>query len=155
MDSKRRHPLWHRLSVEEVLASLSSGPDGLTPSEVQARFAMHGPNALPEGKRRTLLRLFLSQFQSPLIYLLLVAAVLAAFLGKQGDAAVILAVVVVNALIGSFQEGRAERSMAALQRLAALRVLVIRGGAEISVEAREVVPGDLLVLAAGDAVGAD
>jgi Ca2+-transporting ATPase len=155
MDADHKHPPWHSLSADDALAEQRSGPEGLAPDEVRGRFAAHGPNALPETKRRTLWRLFLSQFQSPLIYILLVAAVLAAFLGKHGDAAVILAVVVVNALIGTFQEGRAERSMAALQRLAVLRVLVIRGGTEVSVEARDLVPGDLLVLAAGDAVGAD
>ena len=155
MDTERSRPLWHSLSEDDVLARQGSSPAGLAPEEAQARFGAYGPNTLPEAKRRTLMRLFLGQFQSPLIYILLVAAVLAAFLGKHGDAAVILAVVVVNALIGTFQEGRAEHSMAALQRLAALRALVIRGGVEVSIEARDLVPGDVLVLAAGDAVGAD
>jgi Ca2+-transporting ATPase len=84
-----------------------------------------------------------------------VAALLAVALGHHGDAAVILAVVVVNALIGTFQEGRAERSMAALRRLAALHTRVARDGQEVLLQARELVPGDLLLLAAGDAVGAD
>jgi magnesium-transporting ATPase (P-type) len=81
--------------------------------------------------------------------------VLAVALGHLGDAGVILAVVMVNALIGSFQEGRAERSMAALRQLSALQVRVLRDGAEQPLQARELVPGDMLLLAAGDAVAAD
>ena len=129
--------------------------EGLTSTEAQRRRAEHGPNALPERPPRPLWRTFARQFKSPLIYILLVAAVLAVALGHQGDALVILAVLIVNALIGAAQEGRAERSMAALRRLSALRVRVLRGGNEQSLEARELVPGDILLLAAGDAVGAD
>jgi Ca2+-transporting ATPase len=98
---------------------------------------------------------FLRQFHSPLIAILGVAAALAVALGHHGDAVVILSVVVVNALVGSFQEGRAERSMAALRQLAALQVRVRRGGAEHLMPARDLVPGDLLLLGAGDAVPAD
>jgi len=155
MGTQYRHRYWHSLSPDQVLAVQGSRPEGLTPDEVSARSRDYGPNALPEPKQRSLIWLVLSQFHSPLIYILFVAALLAAFLGEHGDAAVILAVVVVNALIGTFQEGRAERSMAALQRLATLRVRVIRGGAEVSIEACELVPGDLLAVAAGDGVGAD
>ncbi len=154
--AERSPPDWHALSVAETLERQGvAAAAGLTSEAAARSLAEHGPNALPEGKRRSLTRLILSQFQSPLIYILFVAALLALFLGKQGDAAVILAVVLVNALIGAFQEGRAERSMAALQRLSALRVQVVREGAERVVEAGELVPGDVLVLAAGDAVGAD
>jgi len=98
---------------------------------------------------------FLRQFRSPLIYILFIAAALAAGMGHWGDASVILAVVLVNALIGSYQEGRAERSMAALRRLSALQVRVLRDGHEQAIPARDLVPGDILLLAAGDAVGAD
>ena len=109
----------------------------------------------PSRRRGRLWRTFARQFKSPLIYILFVAAVLAVALGHHGDAAVILAVVLVNALIGSVQEGRAERSMAALRRLSALQVRVLRDGCEQLMPARELVPGDLLLLAAGDAVAAD
>jgi len=116
---------------------------------------MHGPNALPEAPPRPLWRTFARQFSSPLIYILFAAAMIAVGLGHYGDAGVILAVVIVNALIGSFQEGRAERSMASLRRLAALHARVLRDGHKAQIEARELVPGDILLLAAGDAVGAD
>ena len=93
--------------------------------------------------------------RSPLIGILFAAAVLALVLGHYGDAAVILVVVVVNAVIGTFQEGRAERSMAALRELAELQVRVLRDGAERTLPARDLVPGDVVLLAAGDAVAAD
>ncbi len=147
---------WHALEVGDVLRAVDTDTrEGLSGAEAQRRRAEHGPNALPEAPLRPLWRTFARQFKSPLIYILLVAAVLAVALGHRGDALVILAVLVVNALIGTAQEGRAERSMAALRRLSELRVRVLRGGSEQSLEARELVPGDILLLAAGDAVGAD
>ncbi len=149
-------PLWHALPVSEVLTQLGCDPAlGLSASEVHTRRAREGVNALPEAQRRSVLAVFARQFKSPLIYILFAAAVLAVAMAHYGDAVVILAVVLVNAVVGTFQEGRAERSMASLRRLAALRVRVLRDGQEALVEARELVPGDLLLLAAGDAVGAD
>ncbi len=147
---------WHACEAAEALQRIGSDAQrGLSLAAVQQRTAEHGANILPEAPPRPLWRTLVHQFKSPLIYILFVAALLAAALGHHGDAAVILAVVVVNALIGTFQEGRAERSMAALRRLAALHVRVVRDGRETQLEARELVPGDLLLLAAGDAVGAD
>ncbi len=149
-------PVWHSLPVEQLLRHFELDPQrGLDAGAVRRAQARHGPNALPEAQPKPLWRTFVRQFKSPLIYILFVAAVLAVALGHHGDAGVILAVVLVNALIGSFQEGRAERSMAALRRLAALRVRVQRDGGELVVEARELVPGDTVLLAAGDAVAAD
>lgn len=98
---------------------------------------------------------FLGQFASPLIYILLAAAAVAWPLGHRGDAGVILAVVVVNALLGTFQEGRAERSMAALRHLASSKVRVRRDGGDISIDAADLVPGDIVSLTAGEAVTAD
>ena len=138
-----------------MLALLDGRPDGLRADEVSARRSQHGANVLPEEKQKPLWRVFLRQFQSPLIYILLAAAVLALALGKREDSLVILIVVFVNAFIGAFQEGRAERSMAALKKLSALRARVLRDGGEQSIEASELVPGDVVLLAAGDAVGAD
>lgn len=147
---------WHSLLVGEVLRHFELDPEqGLGTGAVQQAQARYGPNALPEAQPRPLWRTLARQFKSPLIYILFVAAVLAVALGHRADAMVILAVVLVNALIGSFQEGRAERSMAALRRLAGLRVRVLREGQEQAIEARDLVPGDLMLLAAGDAVAAD
>jgi Ca2+-transporting ATPase len=147
---------WHALTVAQTVARCGTDPlRGLESAEVRRRQAKHGPNALPETPPKPLWRTFLRQFKSPLIYILFMAALLAVALGGAGDAVVILTVVLVNAMIGTFQEGRAERSMAALRRLAALRVRVLRQGAEQVVEARELAVGDILVLMAGDAVSAD
>ena len=147
---------WHALPVEQALAACGVDPQrGLDAATVRRRQTECGPNALPEPPSRPLWRTVAHQFSSPLIYILFVAALLAVGLGHHGDAGVILAVVCVNALIGSFQEGRAERSMASLRRLSALHVRVLRDGHEMQLEARELVPGDILLLAAGDAVGAD
>ena len=149
-------PDWHALPVDQLLRHFELDPQrGLDAGAVVRAQARHGPNALPEQPKKPLWRTFARQFKSPLIYILFVAAVLAVALGHHGDAGVILAVVLVNSLIGSFQEGRAERSMAALRRLSALRVRVQRDGGELVVEARELVPGDTVLLAAGDAVAAD
>jgi len=147
---------WHTLSAAPVLAALQvDTTTGLTQAEAQRRLTQYGPNVLPEAPPRPAWRTFVRQFKSPLIYILFVAALLAVSLGHHGDAGVILAVVLVNALIGSFQEGRAERSMASLRRLAALHARVLRDGREAQLETRQLVPGDILLLAAGDAVGAD
>ncbi len=146
---------WHSMSHLDVLARLEASEAGLSPGEVAARQAKFGPNALPERRRSSGIRVFLRQFKSPLIYLLLVAAAIALALGERADAAVIVGVLLANAIVGAFQEGRAERSMDALRKLSALQARVRRGGEDAVVAARDLVPGDVLVLEAGDAVGAD
>ena len=149
-------PAWHALQSENVLARLACDPaSGLSAAEVALRQARDGANTLPEPPRRSVFTTIAHQFKSPLIYILFVAAVLAVALSHHGDAVVILLVVLVNALIGAFQEGRAERSMASLRQLSALRVRVLRDGQEAVVAARGLVRGDVLLLAAGDAIGAD
>lgn len=147
---------WHEVEVDEACSILQVGSSqGLTLDEHQLRRDKWGLNNLPEVKHRPFWRLFLGQFASPLIYILFVAAAISASIGHVADAGVILFVVLANALIGSFQEGRAEHSMSALQRLSALACRVIREGKERLIEASDLVPGDILLLAAGDAVGAD
>jgi Ca2+-transporting ATPase len=151
-----QHRRWHELHAEEAVAAVESDAGGgLSAEEARRRLERFGPNALPEPKRRALMWVVLGQFKSPLIYLLFVAAGLAFALEHTSDAAVILTVVLLNALIGAFQEGRAERSLEALRRLATHKARLVRGGRELVVEAREVVRGDILVLEAGDAVAAD
>jgi P-type Ca2+ transporter type 2C len=115
----------------------------------------HGPNELREEPGTSAWVLFFHQFKSPLIYVLLAAAVVAAALGETKDAAVIFGVLIINAVIGFIQEGRAERSMAALKKLSSPKSNVRRGGKATSVPSRELVPGDVLLLAAGDKIAAD
>ena len=146
----------HALDADVVIERLGSdAAAGLSSQEVARRAIEHGPNGLPEAAKRSILLVLLRQFQNPLITILFIAAGLSGAMGHWGDAAVILGVVLANALIGAYQEGRAERSMAALRKLSTLQVRVVRDGAEWAVEALELVPGDILLLAAGDAVGAD
>ena len=147
---------WHALEPESALRLLASDPaTGLSSQVAARRLADVGPNAVAEAVAPSPWLMFAHQFKSPLIYILLAAAALSAALGHAGDAVVILGVVLANALIGALQEGRAERSMAALRRLSELQVRVLRDGREQQLAARELVPGDILLLAAGDAVGAD
>jgi magnesium-transporting ATPase (P-type) len=149
-------PVWHALQVAETVAAVESDSErGLTEDEVRARRARFGPNKLPEHEGRSMLSVFVGQFKSPLIYLLFVAAGIALALGHRNDALVIFAVVLLNSVIGAFQEGRAERSLDALRKLATHTARVVRGGQEVIVEAGEVVPGDVIVLEAGDAIPAD
>ena len=146
----------HHISAEALAASLhTDGQRGLAPDEVLQRLQLHGANELPEAKQEPWWRILLAQFASPLIYILLVAAVIALAMGHGSDAVVIFVVVLMNAVIGGIQEGRAEQSMSALRKLSVLRVRVVRGGLESVEEARDLVPGDVLLLSAGDAVGAD
>jgi magnesium-transporting ATPase (P-type) len=147
---------WHALDVGAVVERLATDPlhglDAAAPSALRARY---GPNELPAARQRPPWVVLLSQFRSPLIYLLFGAAAVALVLRETNDAIVIFTVVVLNALIGAYQEGRAEHALTALRRMASQKARVIRGGSEEVIDARDLVPGDLLVLAAGDAVPAD
>jgi Ca2+-transporting ATPase len=147
---------WHSASTSTVVTWLSSASDGgLTPTEVSARLAKFGRNTLPEAPPESLLKQFAAQFKSPLIWLLLVAAAIAFVLKERTDAVVIVVVLVVNAVVGTYQERRAARSMAALKKLSLVRARVVREGTESTIEAADLVPGDVVLLAAGDAVPAD
>src|SRR3989338_4155290 len=148
--------VWHSLEVNEVVACLNASPErGLSQEEASRRLKESGPNALPDSKHRTLFSIVLHQFLSPLIYLLLGAAAVAFFIGEGRDALVILVVVILNAIIGAIQEGRAEHSLEALRKLSILKSRVLRGGQEEILEASLIVPGDIVLLAAGDAIPAD
>jgi Ca2+-transporting ATPase len=146
----------HTLSAEATAAQLEVRPDtGLTRSEAQARLSRVGPNRLPQVPARSPWRVLLAQFKSILILILLGAVVLAASIGSTKDAVVILAVVVINALVGFYQEYRAERSLAALKSMLPSEARVRRDGVSQVIAAEAVVPGDVLLLEAGDRVAAD
>ncbi|HEX3765139.1 MAG TPA: HAD-IC family P-type ATPase [Kofleriaceae bacterium] len=147
---------WHALDVASAIEQLATDPRrGLDADAVGKLRLRHGPNELPAAHQRPLWLMFVSQFRSPLIYLLFGAAAVALLLHEAKDAIVIFVVVVLNALIGAYQEGRAERALVTLRQLASRKARVIRDGGEQVIDARELVPGDLLVLAAGDGVSAD
>ncbi|MBI2857032.1 MAG: HAD-IC family P-type ATPase [Chloroflexi bacterium] len=146
---------WHALDREEVLRQLASRVDGLSTAEAQARLLRYGLNALAAGGKPAALLVFLRQFLSPLIYVLMIAAAVSLAIGHITDAIVVLAVLLVNATIGFFQETRAERAMEALKEMAAPMAKVRRGGEVAEIPAREVVPADIVLLEAGDVVPAD
>jgi len=146
---------FHILSSQEALARLESGPEGLSQSQVSERLERYGPNELTAGKKISPLLIFLRQFANLLIVILIVASVVSFLLGEHLDAIVILAIVLACAVLGFGQEYRAEKAAAALQKLAAPEATVIREGREEEIPARDVVPGDLLVLHTGDRVAAD
>jgi calcium-translocating P-type ATPase len=146
---------WHAEVADSVRARLDTGPEGLSEEEARARLERHGPNALPPPPRPSALLRFARQFHNVLIYVLLGAAALTAWMGHGVDTAVIIGVVVINALIGFIQEGKAEKAMQAIGALVAPRARVIRGGRTGTIDAEGLVPGDLVKLKPGDRVPAD
>ena len=146
---------WHNLSPDEALLALNSKRSGLTETETKRRLLQYGPNEL-KGKKKTLpVLVFLRQFLSPLIYILLAAVIVSVIVEHFIDAAVIMGVLLLNAVMGFIQETRAESAMEALIQMAAPRARVRRDGNVKQIPAREIVPGDILLLETGDKVPAD
>jgi Ca2+-transporting ATPase len=147
---------WHSQSVEKVIDALNTHPDqGLSTMEAQARLAEYGPNQLQERPRLTFWHMLLGQFNNFLILILISASLASLFLGEYVDAGAIMAIVILNAILGVVQESKAEEALAALKKLAAPEAHVIRDGHLISVPAQELVPGDVVTLGAGNYVPAD
>jgi len=145
----------HARPAAEILAALEVTPEGLTTAEAAARRAVHGPNSLPAAKPRPAILRFLQQFDNALIYFMLAGAAAAAALSHHVDAGVILAVVVVNAVVGFLQEGKAENALDAIRGMIAPRASVMRDGRRVGVEMADLVPGDVVLVEAGDRVPAD
>src|SRR5574341_550014 len=147
---------WHALSTERLEQELQSDIDtGLTTSEAQHRLATVGPNELPEAAPPSPLKIFLNQFASLIVWVLIGAAAVSGLLQEWVDAAAILAIVILNAILGFVQEFRAERSLAALKHLPVATARVIRDATMQTIPASQVVPGDLILVEAGDRIPAD
>jgi len=146
---------WHATATDEALAALDSEPAGLGPAEAVRRRESCGPNRLPAAAPRSAWMRLLQQFRNLFIYVLLGSAAISLLLGHAVDAAVIFAVVLLNAAIGYVQEGRAEQALDAIRAMIDPRAAVIRDGHRVTVAAEDVVPGDVVVLEAGDRVPAD
>ena len=146
---------WHALDLPSLERALDATPDGLSGPEAAARLARVGPNVLPHAPPPAWWRIALRQFRSPLIYILGVAAVVSVAIGEPIDAAFIAAVLALNALIGGYQEWRAEKSTQALQQLLQIRAAVMRDAEVREIEAEGVVPGDAVWLESGNRVPAD
>ncbi len=146
---------WVTMPTEEVAGALDAGPEGLSAEEVAARQESFGPNLLTEADPPGVLAVLLHQFQSPLVYILLVATAVTLLIEEYVDAGVIFAVLALNAGIGFFQERKAENAVRALMGLVAPKAHVVRSGADRVVESSELVPGDLVLVESGQRVPAD
>jgi P-type Ca2+ transporter type 2C len=146
---------WHALDLKSVHQVLDSSNNGLSRAEAESRLQAHGPNQLPQAPPPTWWQLVLRQFQSPLIYILAVAAVVALLIDEYVDAAFIVVVLTLNAAIGAYQEWKAEQSSHALRKLLQIQASVQRDGEVYEVPAEEVVPGDIVWLESGNRVPAD
>ncbi|MDH5648187.1 MAG: cation-transporting P-type ATPase [Gammaproteobacteria bacterium] len=146
---------WHNQTSDETLAVLESTLDGLSEDEAKLRLQTYGANKLPEAAQRSLLQRFLSHFHNILIYVLIGAAGITALLGHVVDTCVIIAVVIINAAIGFYQEGKAEKALEAIRHMLALRASVIRDGKRKVIPGEELVPGDIVLLEAGDKLPSD
>ncbi len=160
-NSRRLHsaPLterkWYQLSIEEVLAKKDSQKSGLEQEEAKKRLTQYGANRLPEKAGKPLWLRFLAHFHDVLIYVLIAAAVLTSVMGHWVDTAVILGVAVINALIGHIQENNAEKSLKSIRNMIASDTVVIRNGKHETIPTADLVPGDIVVLRAGDRIPAD
>ena len=148
-------PAWHAQPTDEVRRQLRSDAGGLGDAEVQRRLAQYGPNRLAPPKRRGPLLRFLLQFHNILLYVMLGAALITAALGHWVDTGVLLAAVLVNAIIGFIQEGKAESALEAIRSMLSPHATVLRDSRRRDIDAAELVPGDRVLLASGDRVPAD
>ncbi|WP_127477026.1 cation-transporting P-type ATPase [Sulfurivermis fontis] len=146
---------WHAIPGAQALTELDSRPEGLGDEEIARRLQRYGPNHLPQPRRRSAFMRLLLQFHNILIYVLLLAAVVTALLGHWVDTAVIIGVVVINALIGFLQEGKAEKALDAIRSMLSQKAMVLRDGHRREIPAEELVPGDIVLLQSGDKVPAD
>ena len=153
---------WHAMDAAEVAAALGSSEEGLTGEEAGVRLARDGPNELLGKRKVSRLEVLLKQLKDPLVLILIVAAAISAVVGIIDsstedliNAAVILVIVAINTLLGYTQEFKAEKTLEALQELAAPKVTVLRGGHEVEVPSQELVAGDVMVLSTGDKISAD
>ena len=146
---------WHMLSIAKVYELLGTGSKGLSSETAQEKLLLNGPNELQEGKKKNVLNILLAQFKEVMILILLAAAVISGIIGELTDTIVIFLIVILNAIIGFIQEYRAEKAMLALKQMAVSEAKVLRDGIIHWITSAEVVPGDIVLLDAGNAVPAD
>jgi len=146
---------WHTVSTDSVFSRLETSAEGLSQEEVEKRLAAYGPNQLPGVQTRSAFLRFIYQFHNILIYVLIVAGMVTAILEHWVDAGVIFAVVLLNAVIGFLQEGKAENALRSIQQMLSPHAIVIRSGRQITIDAEDLVPGDIVMMQSGDKVPAD
>ncbi len=156
MPNSRKTALWHSMEPQQVLKELNTNPhQGLDKEEVKGRIERYGFNELRKEEKVSALLLFINQFKNILMIILIVAICLSALIGEVVDAVIISVIVVFCALLGFIQEYRAERALEALKKMLTPMITALRGGEEKEVPSRELVPGDILILEAGDKIPAD
>lgn len=147
---------WYQTSIAAVARQFETNSEnGLSSEEAQRRLERLGPNRLEESKKKPLIEKIIEQFKDPLVIILIVAAILSMFTGDKVESLLIIAIVVLNALLSIYQEGKAEDAVAALQKMSSPNAQVIRGGKVISIKSDQLVPGDLVILETGSIVPAD
>ena len=147
---------WYQYTLEELKSKISSDLEaGLSASEAENRLKEYGHKELEEGAGKSFYKKLMEQFSDFLVLILIAAAVVSIFIGEKTDSIVILAIVVVNAFLGIYQEGKAEKALAALKEMASPNAKVIRDGHLEIIPAKDLVPGDLVSLEAGDIIPAD
>src|SRR3989338_1052453 len=146
---------WYKLNIKEIMQKLGTSEEGLTDNEATERLKQYGTNKLIEEEKISKLKILFHQFTSPLFYILLAAAVVTSLLKEYLDTSVIMAVVILNAVIGYMQEYKAEQGVRALKKMLIPRAKVLRNGREKEINSEELVPGDIVLLASGIKVPAD
>lgn len=146
---------YYQLSAEETMKELNGSTDPLTDEQVREHKEKYGPNELVEGKKKTVLQIFLEQYKDFLVIILIIAAIVSGFIGEPESAAVILIVITMNAILGTVQTVKAEQSLASLKKLSGPEAKVLRGGNVVQIPSSEVTVGDIVMLDAGDYIPAD
>ena len=146
---------YYQLSAEETMKELNGSTDPLTDDQVREHKEKYGPNELVEGKKKTVLQIFLEQYKDFLVIILIIAAIVSGFIGEPESAAVILIVITMNAILGTVQTVKAEQSLASLKKLSGPEAKVLRGGNVVQIPSSEVTVGDIVMLDAGDYIPAD
>ena len=146
---------YYQLSAEETMKELNGSTEPLTDEQVREHKEKYGPNELVEGKKKTVLQIFLEQYKDFLVIILIIAAIVSGFIGEPESAAVILIVITMNAILGTVQTVKAEQSLASLKKLSGPEAKVLRGGNVVQIPSSEVTVGDIVMLDAGDYIPAD
>ena len=146
---------WHQRDVNEVLQEQHSSFQGISSEEAKKRLREYGPNELREKPKKTLFMMFLDQFRDFMVLVLIAAALISGFIGELSDTLAIIVIVILNAVIGFIQEYRAEKAMTALKKMAAMSATVLRNKMPVKLAGSEIVPGDIVILEAGNVVPAD
>ena len=147
--------LWHSRKIEDIYNQLNTSEKGLSNAEAKKRLEKYGPNKLPRGKRDSALKIIVRQFLNPIIYILIIAVILCLIIGKNVDAIFIMAVILLNVILGAFQEWKAGKNSESLQKLIKVNVKVLRDKVEKKIDSEDVVIGDIVYLEPGDKISAD